>query len=227
MPNTANAPDTEELAQFRERWREEIRERIQPVSQGFVSIGTAQVEGPSTNQQIAVKSSRLKSALELYANAIVEEQRGNHPEATRLYQYAFRSDRNVDKAYRREELLHQRQQSLSVANLPNVSLDLETVQADRGLYESHSLASVVQAWPINVPFVPENEVWGVPLSKLPDELIVSILLIFAVNMDASTIERFATACRRTRLLCLDTGLWRCAQVRPASLFFAYALQADG
>lgn len=61
-----------------------------------------------TRQQFHQLSARQKPALKLYTEAVLEEQRGNHSEATTLYRRAYRLDSNVDKVYRREEIVRER-----------------------------------------------------------------------------------------------------------------------
>ena len=68
-----------------------------------------------------------------------------------------------------------------------------------------TLASVIAEFPHDVSFQPEDETQGVPLNMLPDEILVHILLM----VDVTTLERFATVSRKTRLLTLDSGIWRC------------------
>ena len=68
-----------------------------------------------------------------------------------------------------------------------------------------TLASVIAGFPHDVSFQPEDETQGVPLNMLPDEILVHILLM----VDVTTLERFATVSRKTRLLTLDSGIWRC------------------
>ena len=200
--------DTEELAHFRKTWKEEIRERGQQAQQSL----------PGSSQSQTAHSSptyipRLKSALETYKLAVAEEQGGNHPEATRLYRNAFRLDSNVDKAYHREELSHQRQSHHSGPSLPVsvASLSLGDVKAfipSQAVSSSSSLASLLDSWPQPLLFAPEDVAITVPINRLPDELIISILSNLAVSADANSIERFATVCRRARMLSLDMSVWR-------------------
>ena len=201
----STAPDTEELAHFRKAWKEEIRERSQQPLPGC-SWGQAAQSSPT-------HTSRLKSALETYGLAVAEEQSGNHPEATRLYRNAFRLDPNVDKAYHREELTHQRQSYLPRSSLPmslaNLSLgDTKAFVPSQKLSNTPTLASLLQSWPQPLLFSPEDQAIGVPINSLPDELIVSILTYVALTLDVNSIERFASVCRRARILSLDMGVWR-------------------
>jgi F-box protein 9 len=210
MPSLAEstAPDTEELAHFRNRWKEEIRDRGQLVPPTPSGSSQRQAAQPSVTF-----NSRLKSALETYTHGVAEEQRGNHPEATRLYRNAFRLDPNVDKAYHRDELTHQLQSHLSSTTLPisvaSLSLgDTKTLSLSQDVTTTTTLAFLLQSWPHPLLFAPEDQTIGVPINRLPDELIISILSNFAVGMDANSIERFASVSRRARMLSLDMSVWR-------------------
>ncbi|KIJ55303.1 hypothetical protein M422DRAFT_219912 [Sphaerobolus stellatus SS14] len=209
MPSSPTAPpDTEELARFRQRWKEEIRSQHAPApAQAQVPAAT----GPTQPPVNAPRPARLRHALENYTSAVLEEQRGNYPEATRLYRNAFRQDPNVDKAYHREELL--RQQGLPASDPLSKAFSHLTFSGPKDLppeneHVNHSLEIFLRSWPPGLRFEPENEAKRVPIAKLPDELIIHILFGFARNLDTSSIERFAMVCRRARVLSLDNSLWR-------------------
>ena len=73
-----------------------------------------------------------------------------------------------------------------------------------GGFVTGTLASFVASWPAGLTFDPENELEGVPLQKLPDELLVHILML----LDHTTLERFATVNRKARVVTLDATIWR-------------------
>ncbi|KAG8951767.1 hypothetical protein FRC00_007126 [Tulasnella sp. 408] len=56
--------------------------------------------------------------------------------------------------------------------------------------------------------MPEDERQGVPLDKLPDELVVAVLTNLADRRDVLSIERFGSVCRKSRLVSLDPVIWR-------------------
>ncbi|KAF8507979.1 hypothetical protein BU17DRAFT_57049 [Hysterangium stoloniferum] len=208
----AAAPDTDELAQFRQRWKDEIRTRgsqgLHPESSSSEAQEIAPAPGPST-------ASRLTPALETYARAISEEQRGSYAEATRLYRNAFRLDSNVDKAYHREELARQRQNTLATVTAPAVAISLGSLSINDSPSVSskisattETLATLLGSWPELLSFMPDNEAHPTPIDRLPNELIMYILFSFALNTDICSIERFAAVCRRARIISLDASLWR-------------------
>jgi len=233
---TTSAPDTEELAQFRQRWKEELRQRGQPHPQeqpqqpqlraSSTSHATVTLpespEAPTRQLPIhtntVARPQRLNNALETYVQAVFEEQKGNHPEATRLYRNAFRLDPNVDKAYHREELSRQRQQLQSLAiplSKAFSGLSFEPRDAhndhDTGMTPTapnRSLDVLVESWPATLSFEPENEAKPVHPNKLPEELIIYILCGFTNNLDTMAIERFGAVCRKARVLTLDNSIWR-------------------
>ncbi|KAF8575209.1 hypothetical protein K439DRAFT_1420045 [Ramaria rubella] len=214
VESTSKVPDTDELAHFRERWKEEIRERGQQPQEFPSDPSQSQPAQRDLTTSNTSSISRLQSALETYARAITEEQNGNHAEATRLYRNAFRLDSNVDKAYHREELTYQRLRNISTpSSLPpqvsNISLeDTKSQATSQVILTSTTLISLLESWPQPLLFAPEDEARGAPISRLPDEIICKILLCLAHNVDVSTIERFAIVNRRARVLSLDTSLWR-------------------
>jgi F-box protein 9 len=206
----STAPDTEELAHFRERWKEEIREREQKGQQWSLS----QSKPGQTAQATSTLKSLSSAALEVFTLAVTEERNGNQSEANRLYLSAFRLDPNVDMAYHGDDyrppwspFISSSSLSLTVATPPSPegnkgsgpSQDISTIS---------TLASLFESWSHPLLFTPEDEAIGVSINKLPDELIVSILSKFAENMDVTSIERFAVVSRRARVLSLDRSVWR-------------------
>lgn len=69
---------------------------------------------------------------------------------------------------------------------------------------SGRLVKIVQSFPVDLRFEPENENEPVYLNTLPEEILVLILS----KLDHTSIERFATLSRKARLVTLDSGLWR-------------------
>jgi len=69
---------------------------------------------------------------------------------------------------------------------------------------SSSLVKIIQSFPVDLRFEPENEKEPVLLNMLPEEVLVLVLS----KLDHTSIERFATLSRKARLVTLDSGLWR-------------------
>jgi F-box protein 9 len=67
-----------------------------------------------------------------------------------------------------------------------------------------TLANLLENFPQDLFFEPEDERQGVPLNSLPDEMMVLILR----SLDHTTIERFAAVNRKARLISLDSAIWR-------------------
>ncbi|KAG8832964.1 hypothetical protein FRC17_000231 [Serendipita sp. 399] len=115
--------ETEELRQFREQWKREVRTRIAKEhsagattddSPGSSSSKAASVpiltsHQSSSTQVLPIESlptyqnanSRRQTAIDCYSQAIGLEEQGAHDEALTLYRRAFRLDGNVDRAYHR------------------------------------------------------------------------------------------------------------------------------
>lgn len=69
---------------------------------------------------------------------------------------------------------------------------------------SGTLATIVQGFPTELKFKPEDENQGVILNMLPEEMVVLIIS----KLDPTSIERFACVSRKARVLALDSGIWR-------------------
>lgn len=90
----------------------------------------------------------------------------------------------------------------ALKNFEALSLSIVTVAKDASV--SGKLADLIVAFPPDVEFQPDNELQGVPIRVLPDEVIALILR----HLDHTSIERFATVSRKARLLSLHSGIWR-------------------
>lgn len=66
------------------------------------------------------------------------------------------------------------------------------------------MADLISDFPEILSFEPEDEQESVPLRKLPDELLVMILR----KLDPTSIERFATANRKARIVALEPSIWK-------------------
>ncbi|KAG9103698.1 hypothetical protein FRC06_008815 [Ceratobasidium sp. 370] len=188
----------DELTRFREQWKEEVRARTAGESSSTPSA-------PSTSQPPA---RARRSPVEIYAEAVEKERRGELDVALDLYRRAFRLDPHVDRTYH----LH-----TTTAALTNLTLAPITPKAgdsephtririNVSATSAHSIRTLVANFPpaSELAFAPEIEQEPVHLARIPDELLLHILKL----TDIPSIEKFALVCRRARLLTLDPDLWR-------------------
>ncbi|KAL4071392.1 hypothetical protein V8B97DRAFT_1963109 [Scleroderma yunnanense] len=161
----------------------------------------------------------LARAVGIYRSAAQHEQQGLLDDALRLYRQAFRLDPNVDRAYFLEEQRsqqratapsvvgnrsHQKTASIEKAGL-NTALNFSTTT--RTVTDPQTpglLANLIADFPRNLTFVYDDERKGATLNLIPDELLLRILR----SLDTTTTERFATVCRKARMLSLDSLIWR-------------------
>ena len=118
----------------------------------------------------------------------------------------------MDHAYQYEQMLssiqHARQESNSIDSLSasvETTFTLKPVDSGVPPVIIGPLASLLADFARNLMFEPENEVEPVFLNKLPDELLVMII----VTLDTTSIERFARVCKKARILTLDPVIWMC------------------
>lgn len=116
----------------------------------------------------------------------------------------------MDHAYHYEQTLssirHDRQESSSIDSLSaSVETTFTLKPVDSGVLPVviGPLSSLLANFARNLMFEPENEEEPVYLNKLPDELLVMIL----VTLDTTSIERFARVCKKARILTLDPVIW--------------------
>ncbi|KAL1740863.1 hypothetical protein HDZ31DRAFT_46621 [Schizophyllum fasciatum] len=155
---------------------------------------------------------KLTAALDVYRRAVQAEQRSALDDALSLYRQAFRMEPNIDRLYQREEMILAMLDpppapppaDAALAEQMQRSLVLQPVPTPAHGVVTGTLASVIAGFPPDTAFEPEDETQPVPLNLLPDEIIVHILRM----LDVTALERFASATRRTRLLSLDSGIWR-------------------
>ncbi|KAF8906271.1 hypothetical protein CPB84DRAFT_1844520 [Gymnopilus junonius] len=167
----------------------------------------------------AFRSTTLERALNVYRRAVELEQKSELDQALILYRQAFRLDDNVDRAYRREEMLKsilREQRALQVTKPSEEVEDLAaSFQSSVAIKPSSgqgvpsmvtgTLASLIQGFiEMELKFEPEDENEPVLLNLLPEELLVVIL----GNLDPTSIERFAAVSKKARIVTLDPGIWR-------------------
>lgn len=166
---------------------------------------------------------KLRAAVEVYHNAVTFEQKGDLDEALRLYMKAFRIDPHVDRAFHLLEAQQQARPHSKKHGKGKSSISGKDVEVlDSGgtpsfkLPESHgvvtgNLVAIIATWPSGLTFEPEDEREGVAISTLPDELLVHVLHY----LDTTSLERFGLVNRKSRIVTLDSSLWRCV-MRPCS-----------
>ncbi|CDO69621.1 hypothetical protein BN946_scf184851.g9 [Trametes cinnabarina] len=169
----------------------------------------------------------LQRAVEVYRKAVQHEQQGELDDALRLYRTAFRMDNNVDRAYYLMEnemhrkvaaahppKAHHRKTSSASHAADALAQDLQSMASVSGRipvahargegFVTGTMASLISSWPERLSFEPEDEQEGVPLNRVPDEVLVMILQ----RLDHTAIERFARASRKARVITLDASIWR-------------------
>jgi F-box protein 9 len=158
----------------------------------------------------------VRLALSLYQRAVQHEQNGQLDEALMLYRQAFRIEPNVDQAYHTQEMLT----VINTAQTLGVGGSAEDLGVDKLGDKLHralaiqsgeakgvvtgTLASLIEGFPPDLVFEPEDEDEPIHLNRLPEELLILIIR----KLDHTTIERFAAVSRKARALTLDPGIWR-------------------
>ncbi|KAM6497125.1 hypothetical protein JOM56_007598 [Amanita muscaria] len=190
-------------------------QKLEYPSPKHVSLPTEAIPSGKVHENTTVPSNNLRSALQVYSEAIQREQNGDLEDALQLYRQAFRMDSHVDRAYAREEKLAIALASQSPlpkresvvdqadAQSKNVSSSV-IISKGKQVIAASILVQIISAFPPDVRFEPEEEQQPMWLRILPDELLVFVLR----QLDITSIERFALICRKARLLSLDATLWR-------------------
>ncbi|KAJ6515073.1 hypothetical protein C8R47DRAFT_1089883 [Mycena vitilis] len=160
--------------------------------------------------------SGVRQALALYTRAVEHEQNGELDAALSLYRSAFRLEPQVDRAYHTQEMLAsineaQTKPVSSAKQGEDVDKLATTLRAiviksgeERGVVVTGTLASLIEGFPHESVFEPEDEAQPVHLTMLPEELLVLVIR----KLDHTSIERFAAVSRKARVLTLDPGIWR-------------------
>ncbi|KEP49965.1 putative F-box protein pof7, related protein [Rhizoctonia solani 123E] len=179
------------LEQFRQEWRQEIQERT--------------LAKKSSVPDAAPPPHIRRSPIDIYAEAVDKEQRGELDAALDLYRRAFRLDPNVDRAYH----YHNTTESLQALTLAPIEPSTSHPKPEPihvAPTSTHSIHTLISAFPpaSELTFSPEDERQPVAIAHVPDELLIHILRL----LDVSTIERFALVCRRARVLTVEPNLWR-------------------
>ncbi|CAE7141810.1 unnamed protein product [Rhizoctonia solani] len=191
-----------ELDKFREQWKQEIRERTTGEHPS-----SPENKASSSNAPPSPSPTRVRRApIDIYAEAVEKEQRGELNEALDLYRRAFRLDPNVDRAYHHRSITESLQ-ALTLAPIKPSATQLPKPEPIHvAATSTHSIRTLISAFPpaSELAFLPEDERQPVPIARVPDELLLHVLKV----LDISSIERFALVCRRARVLTVDPDLWR-------------------
>ncbi|KAJ7782058.1 hypothetical protein DFH07DRAFT_792437 [Mycena maculata] len=188
-----------------------------PSSTTISGSPTAFASTPSGYFNNSTVPSAIRHALSIYQRAVQHEQSGQLDEALALYRQAFRMEPNVDKAYHTQEMLA----SISAAQTQSVTSAKPGEDVDQlgkvlqravviksgeehGGVVTGTLASLIESFPQDLVFEPEDEEQPMHLNILPEEILIVIIR----KLDHTTIERFAAVSRKARLLTLDPGVWR-------------------
>ncbi|KAI4521173.1 hypothetical protein K525DRAFT_239443 [Schizophyllum commune Loenen D] len=221
----AQVDDSDDLRKFREAWKAEVQRRRGHAHHSSTDSATHDTADngqddqddseclPSTSTGTPDAAPRIRGKVPTVHPTSTSTVHLNPKLTTALdvYRQAFRMESNIDRLYQREEMI------LSMLEPPPAPPSADEALAEqlqKGLVlqpavqvqgvVTGTLASVIAEFPHDVSFQPEDETQGVPLNMLPDEILVHILLM----VDVTTLERFATVSRKTRLLTLDSGIWR-------------------
>jgi F-box protein 9 len=194
-----------------------------PSSQTIAGGPTASLLQASHGTTVPTRS--LTSAIDTYRRAVEFERQSRLDDALQLYRQAFRMDSNVDKAYHKaEQQQRQIQSANSIQRLDYGHKKAESLtdtsaidKLTRGLgalsvkhtgavggIVTGTFASLLENFPRDLVFEPEDERNQVPLNVLPDEMLVLILR----GLDPTGIERFAAVNRKARVVSLDSTIWR-------------------
>lgn len=209
-----------ELERFRRAWREELKQRAEHAqasgsSQQTSNAHTAADPAPPSVSP-SVSKPKLVSALDFYSLAVEREREGLLDEALSLYRAAFRKDSNVNLAY--EHFLSEEISKLHLESKPKPSRESDVKDRDarsptairaaagveNPVASTLRLHDVLANFPAELAFEAEDEEQVVPLTTVPDEVLLRILLL----LDPTTVERFASVSRKARVLSLDSSYWR-------------------
>jgi F-box protein 9 len=217
ISNPGKEPD--ELVRFREAWKAEVQQKATAQrgtatsSLGLTILASEAAVGTQEQPAEGIGVATLRNAVEIYRQAVQCEQTSQLDDALRLYRQAFRMDSHVDKAYHKEE---KRLESITTFNtplpvasgpvdglLPHITSAISLKPAQH-VQVTGTLSSLIDTFPPELEFLPEDEREPALLSTLPDELLVLILH----KLDHSTIERFASVNRKARVITLDSEIWK-------------------
>lgn len=104
-----------------------------------------------------------------------------------------------------DDLSKRLENTLAVQDMKDIAAQTPRIQKDtHGVVASRTLVLLLHNFPQELTFDPEEEGESVPLSILPDEMVVHILKF----LDPNSLERFASINRKARVVSLDGSIWR-------------------
>lgn len=216
--------DSAELAEFRERWKAEVRGRQQ---------GSSQIMHPSRVSEETQTSSdppnlgyihqnmmkRLSLDRDSFITAATESlQLAGQKEQEYSSGAAHNFHNRTSEGGHHEDVVHNGVENGSSV-IPKQRVSGVEVSPDRSLRHSikvkptssdepgvyRDLRKLVSSFGSYLHFVAENELPGCYLNILPDELLISILQY----LEPVYVERFALVCKKARLLTLEPSIWEC------------------
>lgn len=223
MTSTVSASNVDdgissELEKFRLSWKREIDAKRGGEVPGPSESGLARSSAPTNDARHP--SSR---AVKLYTQAVAAESLQRLDDALRLYRQAFRLDPDVDQLYAIQEQGNDAKVPKSEApwvegvgssskHAPETNaVSVPQITKSAGV---STLPAIIAGFPPALAFkCAEDEVQGdeepptdtvVPLAMLPDELLLVILKC----LDHTSLERFASTCRKARVITCESSIWQ-------------------
>ncbi|RIA95548.1 hypothetical protein C1645_471063 [Glomus cerebriforme] len=167
------------------------------------------------------------NALEIYVKAVTKEREGNLSEALKYYRQALKLDPTVEHSYKKQlynvvngKKIDQDSGSSNffiehleeIPQFPYVFIgdDYEKAKSSaQRIKDDNNIFSLINSFrDLQLDLLPLKPNKEVPISKLPNELIVCILHQLIIRGDVTSLERFALACKKFFLLSRETSLWR-------------------
>ena len=156
-----------------------------------------------------------RSALEHYERAVERESEGSLGDSLSLYRKAYKLDAGVDRIYKNKHFPpssfkskpidpNPSNASVTVPNTAHHSLDGPPVSSDSQLIASFSSLSIPSADPPTDASPPPP----CPISTLPSEILVQILLQTGI-IDVASFTRLSLVCKRLAyLITTEHGIWK-------------------
>lgn len=215
---------SEELVKFRTQWKAEVQARQAQVVPSTDSKDTPNssshahhtpvVQKPGATQVVISGNATslppgAAAALQNYRQAVKSEQDGEIDEALKFYQIAFRMHPDVDILHRREEILSgTAQHTHHVPHVKQTTDIPENKHVKMPSVSRSTLQKVMEGFfqeGVEPVFLPEEEEIPVYIQHIPNEILIHILRM----LDITSLECFASICRKARVITLDADIWRC------------------
>ncbi|CEP10010.1 hypothetical protein [Parasitella parasitica] len=234
--NTLDVEQEQALEEFRNNWRQEVREKHSRNKQPEVPSSEKQdclTHNTSEEESIADIIDHTKSlatteeekepvtAMDHYVIAVDNERQGKLGKALDSYRRAFRLDPNIDYAYEQ----HYQKEILPKIQESNVrpKMHSEDFKHFIPLGREYTAPSAMRTDPLadlitqfsneeGLSYIPRLDYKSVAISKLPSEIMVDILR-FLVLHSLSTMPFFALTCKKFFLLSRNPSIWQYACIR--------------